>query len=132
MSQAMIYYLAWQEDEWLDEILDRFRQVNAWVPTAKTFQLIKEERDSQAVKRAVFILHAGHEQEKTREFLRMLQTDARLAEDPLYIVGLKEAEAAQWQQDYPQAKIFVITGYLFDYDYEPVLQQIEADLEGSA
>jgi hypothetical protein len=131
MAATMIYYLAWQEDEWLDEILDRFPQVNALVPTTRTLELLKTHRDLGEVERAVIVVNAGDEREKCKEFLRLLQTDERLAADPLYIVGLREAEAERWRAAFPQANIIVITGFAVEFDYESVLKRMEADLEGA-
>ncbi|MFY0542581.1 hypothetical protein [Brevibacillus sp. H7] len=129
MSTAMMYYLAWQEDDWLDEILDRFPQVNALVPTAKTFQQLKEQRSE--MERVVIVLNAAYEQDKGKEFLRLLANDEQLSADPLYIVGLKPEEADEWQTAYPHAKIIVITGFAVEFDYDSVLAQMEADLEGA-
>lgn len=131
MAATMIYYLAWQEDDWLDEILDYFPQLNALVPTSRTLELLKAHRDIGEVERAVIVINAGDEQEKSREFIQLLQADDRLAADPLYIVGLREAEAEQWQKDFPQAKIIVITGFAVEFDYDAVFRQMEADLEGA-
>jgi hypothetical protein len=131
MSTAMIYYLAWQEDDWLDEILDRFPQVNALVPNAKTFQLLQEQRDTAEVERGVLVLNAACEQEKCREFLQLIETDERLAADPLYIVGLKPGEEEEWKAAYPRANIVVITGYAVEFDYDSVLDKMEADMEGA-
>ncbi len=129
MSTAMMYYLAWQEDDWLDEILDRFRHVNALVPTPKTFQQIKEQRNE--LDRVVIVLNAAYEQEKCREFLQMLEDDERLSSDPLYIVGLKPEEEENWQKAHPHARIIVITGFAVEFDYDSVLALMEADLEGA-
>jgi hypothetical protein len=131
MSTAMMYYLAWQEDDWLDELLDRFPQVHALVPNAKTFHLLREERDTGEVERGVIVLNAAYEQEKCREFLQLIQTDERLAADPLYIVGLKPEEKEEWKASYPQANIVVITGFAVEFDYDSVLDQMEADMGGA-
>jgi hypothetical protein len=131
MSTAMIYYLAWQEDDWLDEILDRFPQVHALVPNAKTFQLMQEQRDTGEVERGVIVLNAAHEQKTCREFLQRIETDQRLAADPLYIVGLKPEEEEEWKAAYPQANIVVITGFAVEFDYDSVLDQMAADMEGA-
>jgi len=129
MSTAMIYYLAWQEDDWLDELLDRFPQVNALVPTAKTFAQLQEQRAQWD--RAVLVLNAAQEQEKCQEFLEWLERDERLSADPLYIVGLKPDEEQEWQNRFPRARIIVITGFAVEFDYESVLDRMEEDLEGA-
>jgi hypothetical protein len=129
MSTAMMYYLAWQEDDWLDEILDRFPHVNALVPTAKTFAQLKEQRTQWD--RIVVVLNAANEQEKCREFLNLLESDERLSADPLYIVGLKPDEEQDWQNAYPRANIIVITGFAVEFDYDAVLTRMEEDLEGA-
>ncbi|QRG66291.1 hypothetical protein [Brevibacillus choshinensis] len=131
MSTAMLYYLAWQEDDWLDEVLDRFPEVNALVPTAKTFEMLAGQRKSGEVKRAVMVLNAAGEQERTHEFLQLCKTDPQLSTDPLYIVGLKPDEEEAWQEAYPNAKIIVITGFAVEFDYDAVLARMEIDLEGA-
>ncbi|MEJ8543892.1 hypothetical protein [Brevibacillus borstelensis] len=131
MSTAMMVYLAWQEDDWLDEILDRFSEVRAMVPNAKTSRLLKDERDLQQIERFVIVLNAAFEQEECRQFLQQWETDERSARDSLYIVGLKPDEQESWQRAYPQANIIVITGFAVEFDYDSVLSQMESDLEGS-
>lgn len=129
MSTAMLYYLAWQEDDWLDEVLDRFPEVNALVPTVKTFEMLAEQRESGEVKHAVLVLNAAQEQERCREFLQLCKTHAQMSRDPLYIVGLKPEEEEAWQEAYPNAKIIVITGFAVEFDYDAVLARMEIDLE---
>jgi len=129
MSTVMIYYLAWQEDDWLDELLDRFPQVNALVPTAKTFAQLQEQRAH--LDRVVLVLNAAQEQEKCQEFLEWLERDERLSADPVYIVGLKPDEEQEWQNRFPRARIIVITGFAVEFDYESVLDRMEEDLEGA-
>jgi hypothetical protein len=131
MSTAMLYYLAWHEDDWLDEVLDRFPEVNAIVPSVKTFELLAKQRESQEVERAVLVLNAAAEQERCREFLRLSQEHPMLSKDPLYIVGLKPDEEKAWQEAYPHAKIIVITGFAVEFDYDAVLARMEIDLEGA-
>ncbi|MDR7314409.1 hypothetical protein [Brevibacillus nitrificans] len=131
MSTAMLYYLAWQEDDWLDEVLDRFPEVNALVPTVKTFEMLAEQRESGEVKHAVLVLNASQEQERCREFLQRCKTHAQISLDPLYIVGLKPEEEEAWQEAYPNAKIIVITGFAVEFDYDAVLARMEIDLEGA-
>ncbi|GED31482.1 MULTISPECIES: hypothetical protein [Brevibacillus] len=131
MSTAMLYYLAWQEDDWLDEVLDRFPEVNALVPTVKTFEMLAEQRESGEVKHAVLVLNAAQEQERCREFLQLCKTHAQMSRDPLYIVGLKPEEEEAWQEAYPNAKIIVITGFAVEFDYDAVLARMEIDLEGA-
>lgn len=131
MSTAMMYYLAWHEDDWLDEILDRFPEVNAVVPTTKTYAMLAEQRRSGEVRRAVLVLNAAQEQERCHAFLQMCMADELLSKDPLYIVGLKPEEEKEWQEAYPHAKIIVITGFAVEFDYDAVLARMEIDLEGS-
>ncbi|KQL45629.1 hypothetical protein AN963_11245 [Brevibacillus choshinensis] len=131
MSTAMLYYLAWQEDDWLDEVLDRFPEVNALVPSVKTFEMLAEQRKSGEVKRAVLVLNAAGEQDRTREFLQLCMADPQMSVDPLYIVGLKPEEEEAWQEAYPNAKIIVITGFAVEFDYDAVLARMEIDLEGA-
>ncbi|WNC13404.1 hypothetical protein [Brevibacillus brevis] len=130
MSTAMLYYLAWQEDDWLDEVLDRFPEVNALVPTVKTFEMLAERRQSGEVTRAVLVLNAAEEQARCREFLQLVLAHPQLSRDPLYIVGLKPEEEEAWQEAYPNAKIIVITGFAVEFDYDAVLARMEIDLEG--
>ncbi|USG67086.1 hypothetical protein NDK47_07285 [Brevibacillus ruminantium] len=130
MSTAMMVYLAWEEDDWLDEVLDRFPEVRAMVPNVKTWQLLQEERHIHGLDRYVIVLNAAHEQEECRQFLRLLQESESFSRDSLYIVGLKPEEEESWQRDYPQAKIIVITGFAVEFDYDAVLSQMESDLEG--
>lgn len=131
MSTAMMYYLAWHEDDWLDEVLDRFPEVNAIVPTAKTFEMLAEQRTSGGVTRAVLVLNAAEEQARCREFLRLCLEHPQVSSDPLYIVGLKPEEEEAWQEAYPHAKIIVITGFAVEFDYDAVLARMESDLEGA-
>ncbi|MFF0827802.1 hypothetical protein ACFYU8_13065 [Brevibacillus sp. NPDC003359] len=131
MSTAMLYYLAWNEDDWLDEVLDRFPEINAIVPSVKTFELLAKQRESGEVERAVLVLNAAVEQERCKEFLRLCQEHPQLSTDPLYIVGLKPEEEEAWQEAYPHAKIIVITGFAVEFDYDAVLARMEIDLEGA-
>ena len=131
MSTAMMYYLAWHEDDWLDEVLDRFPEVNALVPTVKTFEMLAEQRQSGEVTRAVLVLNAAQEQERCRAFLQLCLEHEQLSSDPLYIVGLKPEEEEAWREAYPTAKIIVITGFAVEFDYDAVLARMESDLEGA-
>lgn len=131
MSTAMLYYLAWQEDDWLDEVLDRFPEINAIVPSVKTFELLAKQRESGEIERAVLVLNAAVEQERCKDFLRLCQEHPQLSADPLYIVGLKPEEEEAWQEAYPHAKIIVITGFAVEFDYDAVLARMEIDLEGA-
>jgi len=131
MSTAMMYYLAWHEDDWLDEVLDRFPEVNALVPTAKTFEMLAEQRQSGEVSRAVLVLNAAQEQDRCRAFLQFCLEHEQLSSDPLYIVGLKPEEEEAWREAYPTAKIIVITGFAVEFDYDAVLARMESDLEGA-
>ncbi|MFM1652229.1 hypothetical protein ACI7RC_09015 [Brevibacillus sp. B_LB10_24] len=127
MAKQMVYYISWQEDDWLDELLDYFPAVNALVPAAKTCQAIKEQRQSGEVEQAVFVVNPAADPEETDKFLQQLTRDPELSKEPLYLVGVKEPEADSWRERYPQAKVVVISGYSFDFDYEAVLAQIEAE-----
>jgi hypothetical protein len=131
MIHPMIYYLAWQEDDWLDEILDYFPQVNAMVPSAKTLEQIRGQREQGEVDRPLFVVNVAGEEEKSREFLRLLQSEEVFADDPVYLVGMDEGAAATWRNAFPQAKVIVITGHPFEFDYESVFRQMEAELEGA-
>lgn len=132
MAQAMIYYLAWQEDDWLDELLDFFPAVNAVVPTRKTLDLMREQRAEGLADKRLVVLNPSGEEEKSREFLQALTADLDWQAVPLYIVGLTEEQAPAWQEAYPQAKVIVITGFAVEFDYTGVMRQMQADLEGSA
>ncbi|WP_139491434.1 hypothetical protein [Brevibacillus dissolubilis] len=127
MSRNMLYYLAWEEDDWLDELLDYFPVINAVVPTTKTLQLMKEHCEIGEVDKAVIVINLAHEKEKNKDFLAQLAGDEELSRYPLYFVGLKEAEKDEWQAAYPQAKIIVITGFVVEFDFEAVCKQIEAE-----
>jgi len=126
-AQNMLYYLAWEEDDWLDEILDYFRSVNAVVPTAKTLQFMKEQRAEGVARNAVVVLNAAHEPEKSMEFLHLLQNDDEWKNVPLYIVGLEEHQEAEWQAAFPRANIVVIRGSKYEFDYEAVLKEMNAE-----
>jgi len=132
MAQAMIYYLAWQEDDWLDELLDFFPAVNAVVPTLKTLDLMRHQRAEGLADQRLVVLNPAGEEAKSREFLQSLTADPDWKAAPLYIVGLTEHQAPAWQEAYPQAKVIVITGFAVEFDYEGVMRQMQADLEGSA
>ncbi|NGQ96835.1 hypothetical protein G3578_16845 [Brevibacillus sp. SYP-B805] len=130
--KPFVCYLAWQEDDWLDEVLDYFPQVNATVPTAKAWAAVTEERMRAGLERALVILNVAGEKEKSMAFLQRLQAEGAFADDPLYLVGVAPEEAEEWQQRFPRASVIVITGHPFEFDYEAVFRQMEAALEGAS
>jgi hypothetical protein len=127
MAKQMVYYISWQEDDWLDELLDYFPAVNALVPTAKSYQAIKEQRQAGEVEQAVFVVNPAADPQETDKFLQQVTNDPQLSREPLYLVGVKETEADGWRERYPTAKVVVNSGYSFDFDYEAVLAQMEAE-----
>ncbi|UFJ39371.1 hypothetical protein LOK74_14980 [Brevibacillus humidisoli] len=129
MERLMVYYFAWQEDEWLDEILDYFSEVNALVPTQQTLELVKEQRREEGIGKSLIIVNTAGEPEKSGRFLDLLTQDDTLADAPLYIVGVSEREAADWQQAYPRAKVVAITGFAVEFDYTRVLAGMESAWE---
>ncbi len=131
MATQMLYYLAWQEDDWLDEILDFFPQVNAVVPTAKTLEQIKLQHDQGERDKLLLVLNVAGETEKSKEFLSLLQKEEKLSDKPLYLVGVEPSEEESWQQAVPQAKVIAIKVHPFEFPYEEVLRQMKADWEGA-
>lgn len=125
----MVHYFAWQEDEWLDELLDFFTDVHALVPTSETLALVKEQRRQEGIDRGIIVVNPTGEPEASQAFLDLLTTDEALRHDPLYIVGVAEQEAARWQKAYPTAKVVAITGFAVEFDYARVLAQMKADWE---
>lgn len=123
----MVYYLSWEEDDWLDEILDFFPSVNALVPTVKTVEQIRKQLEEGIVERALFIVNVGEQGDKTGEIVRLLASDSAFSRFPLYLVGLNETEAEKWKSVVPQAKTVVITGFAVEFDYEAVLREMKAD-----
>lgn len=131
MGRQMLYYLAWQEDDWLDEILDFFPQVNAVVPTAKTLEQIKLDHQQGEADKLLLVVNVAGEKEKSKEFLALLQKTEKLSDKPLYVVGVEPAEEESWQHAFPQAKVIAIKVHPFEFPYEEVLQQMKADWEGT-
>lgn len=131
MGTQMIYYLAWDEDDWLDELLDFFPQVNAVLPTAKTLEQIRADHEQPEADKLLFVVNVAAEAKKSQEFLALLQQDDKLADKPLYLVGVDPAEEASWQQQYPHARVVAIKGHPFEFDYEKILQQMKSDWEGA-
>ncbi|WP_134685979.1 hypothetical protein [Brevibacillus migulae] len=131
MTVQMIYYLAWQEDDWLDEILDFFPQVNAVVPTAKVLEQIKARHEQGEADKLLFVVNVADEQEKSKEFLQSLQKDEKLSKMPLYLVGVDAAEEESWKQAFPQANVIVIRVHPFEFDYEAVFRQMKSEWEGA-
>lgn len=127
MAKRMVYYVSWEEDDWLDEILDRFPEVNALVPTAKSLKRIREQRERGEVEKAACVVNVSGDQKEIRAFLDGLVSDERLSGDPLFLVGMKEAESDEWQRLYPQARVAAVPPYDFTFDYGSVLSAIEAE-----
>ncbi len=128
----MSYYFTWQEDDWLDELIDYFTSINAIVPTAKSLQSIAAERQDDRSDRALVIVNVAHEPDKTEVFLRELAAHERFATGPLYLVGATEENRHKWQAVCPDARVIVITGHPFEFDYGAVFAEMEARLEGEA
>ncbi|HZG17359.1 MAG TPA: hypothetical protein VE710_20455 [Candidatus Bathyarchaeia archaeon] len=131
MTVQMIYYLAWQEDDWLDEILDFFPQVNAVVPTAKVLEQIKARHEQGETDKLLFVVNVADEKEKSRAFLQSLQQDEKLSKMPLYLVGADATDEESWKQEFPQANVIVIRVHPFEFDYEAVFRQMKAEWEGA-
>lgn len=130
MARNILYYFSWQEDVWLDEFLDRFREVNALVPNSKSLQLIQEEREQNPSVGMVIVVNVEEANAETEQFLQSLEKSPLYGEVPLFFVGLKnEQEEAGWLARYPQAKGIVVAEHTYDYDYEPILSRIEAEWE---
>ncbi|MGE5700940.1 MAG: hypothetical protein ACM32O_00250 [Clostridia bacterium] len=127
----MIYYLTWQEDDWLDEIIDRFPGVNAMVPNTKTLQMILEARTSNEINRSVIVVNVAFEPEQIESFLLKLSADSVLGKEPLFLVGASPAESAAWQAKYPQADVIAIDCHPFEFDYDSVLDRMEQKLGGA-
>lgn len=124
----MIYYLTWQEDDWLDEIIDRFPGVNAMVPNGKNLERIKRERLAGELKRSVLVVNVAHEPEDTLACLERIKQDDMLGNEPLFLVGVQPQEQAVWQQRYPQAKVIAIDCHPFEFNYDAVLDQMQQEL----
>jgi len=130
MTVQMIYYLAWQEDDWLDEILDFFPQVNAVVPTAKVLEQIKARHEQGEADKLLFVVNVADEKEKSIAFLQSLQQDEKLSKMPLYLVGADASDEESWKQEFPQANVIVIRVHPFEFDYEAVFRQMKSEWEG--
>lgn len=117
----MIYYLTWQEDDWLDEIIDRFPGMNALVPNGKSLQVIRQAKAAGEVTRMVIVVNVGQEPEETKQFLDMLAADGDLASYPLFLVGGAPDVKSEWQESYPQADVVAIDCHPFEFDYDAVL-----------
>jgi hypothetical protein len=125
MALDMVYYLAFEEDDWLDEILDYFREVNSVVPSTKTLQLMREQRANGVVENVLLVINVAHEKERSKDFLLHLQADDIWTNIPLYLVGVDEDEEAQWRTICPRAKVVVIRGSKYEFDYEAVLKDMK-------
>ncbi len=128
MTKQMVYYLAWQEDEWLDEFLDRFPNVNALVPTVKSLEQIKAQRAGEG-DRILLVINPSGEPQLTRELLRKLSEDEALSREPLYLVGVRPDEAAEWQAASPHARVVVMDKPSYEFDFDNVLDRMEAEWE---
>lgn len=126
MERNILYYFAWQEDIWLDEFLDRFQEVIALVPTGKSLQ---EIQDTSSAKR-VIVVNVEQQPEETELFLQALMKSDLYEEVPIFFVGLdSEQKKVDWVSRYPRAKGIVVEEHTYDYNYEPILSQIEAEWE---
>lgn len=126
MDQKILYYFAWQEDIWLDEFLDRFQEVIALVPTAKSLQEIQDAPSQNKV----IVVNVEEQPDETELFLQTLFNSSLLDDVPVFFVGLdSEQKKAEWVSRYPRAKGIVVEEHTYDYNYEPILSQIEAEWE---
>lgn len=130
MASKMLYYLAAEEDHWLDELLDYFPIMNAMVPTKKTLQLIEEQIEAGEITQSVLVINVTGLEDRLPTLLEECQSLEHVEKQPLYLVGIKEGEEEQWRSNYPQAKVIVITGFLVEFDFESVCREMEADLGG--
>lgn len=128
----MIYYLTWQEDDWLDEIIDRFPGVNAMVPNGKTLQLIRQAKTEGEISRMVIVVNVAHEPSQTETFLQTMTADAEFADKPLFLVGVSPAKQSEWQIKYPDADVVAIDCHPFEFDYDAVLSRMAKGLVGLA
>ena len=128
MERNILVYYAWEEDLWLDEFLDRFREVNAMVPNPKSLQVLQDDRKDNPEQGLVIVVNVGEGRVETEQFLQALAQTTLYSEVPLFFVGLNsEEEKQEWIQRYPNAKGIVVTEHTWDYDYEPILKRIEAE-----
>ena len=127
MERPIVFYFAWQEDQWLDELLDYFADVIALLPAPQSLAVAKTERLAEAGKTALLIVNPQGEPEKSRRFLDLLTVDETLAGDALYIVGVPEAEAAAWQAAYPAAEVVAMREPAFAFDFAQVLARMAGE-----
>lgn len=126
MDRKLLYYFAWQEDIWLDEFLDRFQEVIALVPTAKSLQEINDAPTS----RKVIVVNVEEQPDETEQFITIIFQSSQYAGIPVFFVGLNsEQKKAEWLSRYPKAKGIVVEEHTYDYNYELILNQIEAEWE---
>ncbi|MFB0831161.1 hypothetical protein [Brevibacillus laterosporus] len=130
MASKMLYYLAAEEDHWLDELLDYFPIMNATVPTKKSLQMIEEQLKAGEITQSVLVINVSGLEDRLSTLLEECQELEHVQKQPLYLVGIKEGEEEQWRNNYPQAKIVAITGFLVEFDFEAVCREMEADLGG--
>ncbi|ERM17196.1 hypothetical protein [Brevibacillus laterosporus] len=130
MASKMLYYLAAEEDHWLDELLDYFPIMNATVPTKKSLQMIEEQLKAGEITQSVLVINVSGLEDRLPTLLEEYQELEHVQKQPLYLVGIKEGEEEQWRNNYPQAKIVAITGFLVEFDFEAVCREMEADLGG--
>ncbi|QOS99061.1 hypothetical protein JNUCC42_22210 [Brevibacterium sp. JNUCC-42] len=130
MASKMLYYLAAEEDHWLDELLDYFPIMNAMVPTKKTLQVIEEQIEAGEITQSVLVINVTGLEDRLPTLLEECQSLKHVQKQPLYLVGIKEGEEEQWRSNFPQAKVIVITGFLVEFDFESVCREMEADLGG--
>ncbi|MBA4533707.1 hypothetical protein [Brevibacillus halotolerans] len=130
MASKMLYYLAAEEDHWLDELLDYFPIMNATVPTKKSLQMIEEQLKEGEITQSVLVINVSGLEDRLPTLLEECQELEHVQKQPLYLVGIKEGEEEQWRNNYPEAKIVAITGFLVEFDFEAVCREMEADLGG--
>ncbi|MGD8192388.1 hypothetical protein ACQCN2_20645 [Brevibacillus ginsengisoli] len=128
MKRNILAYYAWEEDLWLDEFLDRFREVNAMVPTPKSLQSLQDEIKDDHEQSLIIVVNVGEGKQETEQFLKALVQTPLYSAIPLFFVGLNsEEEKQEWIKRYPNAKGIVVVEHTWDYDYEPIMRQIEAE-----
>lgn len=127
-NRNILVYFAWEEDIWLDEFLDRFREVNAMIPNLKSLQMLQEEQSVDAPSNLVIVVNVGEGKEETEGFLQALTQSSLYTDVPLFFVGISsDEEQAEWSKRYPRAKGIVVQEHTWDHDYEPILSLIEAE-----
>ncbi|WP_232699558.1 hypothetical protein [Brevibacillus daliensis] len=130
MMNNMIFYLAWEEEHWLDELLDYFPQLIAMVPTVSTLERIETELQEGQIDRTVLVINVENQPDTIEIILQAIASSTQLQSIPIYLVGVTEENQEKWQSICPQAKMIVIKGFLVEFNFEQVCRQIESDLGG--